>query len=292
MKRLSGKPVREALVERLQEEVQLYTSKGLRAPSLAVILVGDNPASETYVKNKRDLCERIGFMHFDYSFCEDTSEAEILALIDELNGRNDVDGILVQLPLPSHISEDAVINRIDPNKDVDGFSPYNVGLLSQGQDSFIPCTPYGIMEMLKFYDIPTVGQRVCVIGRSNIVGKPMAMLMMRKGIDSTVTVCNTKTKDLKSVTLSSDIVIVATGVPETIDSSYIKDGAVVIDVGVNRIPDSTREKGFRLVGDADYESFRDRDVSITPVPGGVGIMTVTMLMANTMKSYRRRMGEL
>ena len=292
MKRLSGKPVREALVESLKEEVQLYTSKGLRAPSLAVILVGDNPASQTYVRNKRDLCERIGFMHFDYSFCEDASEEEILGLIDELNARDDIDGILVQLPLPGHISEDAVINRIDPGKDVDGFSPYNVGLLSQGQDSFIPCTPYGIMEMLKFYGIPTSGQRVSIIGRSNIVGKPMAMLMMGKGVDATVTVCNTKTKDLKSATLSSDIIIVATGVPGTIDSSYVKDGATVIDVGVNRIPDSTREKGFRLVGDVDYDSFRDRDVAISPVPGGVGIMTVTMLMANTMKSYRGRINQI
>ena len=292
MKRLSGKPVREALVERLQKEVLLYTSKGLRAPSLAVILVGEDPASQTYVRNKRDLCERIGIMHFDYSFCEDTPKDTILELIDELNGRDDVDGILVQLPLPKHISEDEVINRIDPKKDVDGFSPYNAGLLSQGQDSFIPCTPYGIMEMLSYYDIPTEGQRVAIIGRSNIVGKPMAMLMMRKGIDSTVTVCNTKTKDLKSVTLSSDIIIVATGVPGTIDSSYVRDGATVIDVGVNRIPDSSREKGFRLVGDADYESFKDRDVAISPVPGGVGIMTVTMLMANTMKSYRGRITQL
>ena len=292
MKRLSGKPVREALVESLQKEVQLYTSKGLRAPSLAVILVGDNPASQTYVRNKRNLCERIGIMHFDYSFCEDVQEGEILDLIDELNRRDDVDGILVQLPLPGHISEDAVINRIDPGKDVDGFSPYNTGLLSQGQDSFIPCTPYGIMEMLRFYDIPTSGKRVCIIGRSNIVGKPMAMLMMGRGVDATVTVCNSKTRDLESITLSSDIIIVATGVPGTIDSSYVKDGAAVIDVGINRIPDSTREKGFRLVGDVDYDSFKDRDVSVSPVPGGVGIMTVTMLMANTMKSYRGRITEL
>ena len=292
MKRLSGKPVREALVESLQKEVQLYTSKGLRAPSLAVILVGDNPASQTYVRNKRNLCERIGIMHFDYSFCEDVQEGEILDLIDELNRRDDVDGILVQLPLPGHISEDAVINRIDPGKDVDGFSPYNTGLLSQGQDSFIPCTPYGIMEMLRFYDIPTSGKRVCIIGRSNIVGKPLAMLMMGRGVDATVTVCNSKTRDLESITLSSDIIIVATGVPGTIDSSYVKDGAAVIDVGINRIPDSTREKGFRLVGDVDYDSFKDRDVSVSPVPGGVGIMTVTMLMANTMKSYRGRITEL
>lgn len=288
MKRLSGKPVREALVEKLVEQVQLYTSKGFRAPGLAVVIVGDDPASQTYVRNKRNLCERIGIMHFDYSLCEDTTEEELLGLIDELNAREDVDGILVQLPLPDHIREDAVINRISPDKDVDGFSPYNTGLLAQGQDSFIPCTPYGIMEMLRFYGIETSGRRVCVIGRSNIVGKPMAMLMMRKGIDSTVTVCNTKTRDLKSVTLQSDIVIVAAGHPGTIDSSFISDGAVVIDVGMNRISDSSKEKGYRLVGDADFDSFADRNVAITPVPGGVGIMTVTMLMANTMKSYTGR----
>ncbi len=259
-----------------------------RKPGLAVILVSHDAASQTYVRKKEEAAVMLGFVHRQYTLDEGTDEAGILSLIDKLNSDDEIDGILVQLPLPPHIDESKVIERISPEKDVDGFSPVNVGRLMIGKDAFIPCTPKGIMRTLSYYGIATSGSNVVIIGRSNIVGKPMAALMMQKGIDATVTVCNTKTKDLRAHTLSADIVIVAAGHPGTIDESYVKDGAVVIDVGMNRIPDSSKKKGFRLAGDADYDSFEGRDVSITPVPGGVGLMTVAMLMDNTLESARRR----
>ncbi len=288
MVRLGGKEVSEYILSKISEDTQLFISKGNRAPSLAVILVGDNPASQTYVRKKTELAERLGFMHFQFNLCEDSKESELLALIDRLNRDDEVDGILVQLPLPKHMSEKNVIDRISPEKDVDGFTDINTGRLCIGEESFIPCTPLGILRMLQYYNIPTAGKNAVVIGRSNIVGKPMAMLLMNKGIDATVTVCNSKTSDLKDHTRVADIIIVATGHPSTIDSSYVKDGAAVIDVGVNRIEDKSREKGFRLCGDVDYASFKDRDVSISPVPGGVGLMTVTMLMENTLKAAMKR----
>ncbi len=288
MVRLGGKEVSEYILSKISEDTQLFISKGNRAPSLAVVLVGDNPASQTYVRKKTELAERLGFMHFQFNLCEDSKESELLALIDRLNRDDEVDGILVQLPLPKHMSEKNVIDRISPEKDVDGFTDINTGRLCIGEESFIPCTPLGILRMLQYYNIPTAGKNAVVIGRSNIVGKPMAMLLMNKGIDATVTVCNSKTSDLKDHTRAADIIIVATGHPSTIDSSYVKDGAAVIDVGVNRIEDKSREKGFRLCGDVDYASFKDRDVSISPVPGGVGLMTVTMLMENTLKAAMKR----
>lgn len=288
MKRLACKVVSEELLERLKKETEFFIEKENRAPGLAVILVGENPASVTYVRNKSLKAEELGFMHLQYNLDRDCEETELLALIDRLNNDDSVDGILVQLPLPKHIDEDKVINAISPDKDADGFTQINVGRMCIGEDCVPPCTPAGIMEILSYYNVQTVGKRVVVIGRSNIVGKPIAMMMMQRGVDATVTVCNTKTPDLKAYTKDADIIIVATGHPGTIDSSYVKDGAVVIDVGMNRIPDETREKGFRLVGDADYQSFKDRDVSITPVPGGVGLMTVAMLMSNTLKLAKMR----
>ena len=290
MVRLGGKEVSEYILSKITEDTQLFINKGNKAPSLAVILVGDNPASQTYVRKKTELAERLGFMHFQFNLCEDSKESDLLALIDRLNRDDEVDGILVQLPLPGHMSEKNVIDRISPEKDVDGFTDINTGRLCIGEDSFIPCTPLGILRMLQYYKIPTAGKNAVVIGRSNIVGKPMAMLLMNKGVDATVTVCNTKTTDLKEHTKNADIIIVATGHPSTIDSSYVKDGAAVIDVGVNRIEDKAREKGFRLCGDVDYASFKDRDVSVSPVPGGVGLMTVTMLMENTLKAAIKRRG--
>ena len=290
MVRLGGKEVSEYILSKITEDTQLFINKGNKAPSLAVILVGDNPASQTYVRKKTELAERLGFMHFQFNLCEDSKESDLLALIDRLNRDDEVDGILVQLPLPGHMSEKNVIDRISPEKDVDGFTDINTGRLCIGEDSFIPCTPLGILRMLQYYKIPTAGKNAVVIGRSNIVGKPMAMLLMNKGVDATVTVCNTKTTDLKEHTKNADIIIVATGHPSTIDSSYIKDGAAVIDVGVNRIEDKAREKGFRLCGDVDYASFKNRDVSVSPVPGGVGLMTVTMLMENTLKAAIKRRG--
>ena len=290
MKRLGCKIVSQNAIEEIRKETELFVQKGNKTPSLAVVLVGDNPASQTYVRNKTIQAEAVGFVHFQYDLGVDCKESELLSLIDELNARDDIDGILVQLPLPKHLSEKKVIDRISPEKDVDGFSAISVGRLCQGDDTFVPCTPLGIMEILKYYNIETVGKKVVVIGRSNIVGKPMAMLLMQRGIDATVTVCNTKTPDLKEYTKSADIIIVAAGCPKTIDSDYVKDGATVIDVGVNRVEDPTREKGFHLEGDADYASFADRDVAITPVPGGVGLMTVAMLMKNTLKAAIKRRG--
>ena len=291
MIRLGCKAVAASVMEEIRKETEIFTSEGNRAPSLAVVLVGHDGASETYVRKKAEAAAELGFLHFQYSLDEDTAESDLLSLIDELNGRDDIDGILVQLPLPKQINERKVIERISPEKDVDGFSPVNAGRLMTGEECFIPCTPEGIMRILSYYHIETAGRNVTVIGRSNIVGKPMALLLMQRGADATVTVCNTKTKDLKEHTLSADIIIVAAGHPGTIDSSYVQDGAAVIDVGVNRIEDPTKEKGFRLTGDADYDSFSDRDVSITPVPGGVGLMTVSMLMENTLEAAIRRRGK-
>ena len=288
MRRLGCKAVADATIEELKNKTELFVKEGNRAPSLAVVLVGHDAASETYVRKKAEAAEALGFLHFQYTFDEDVSEDRILSLIRDLNERDDVDGILVQLPLPGHISESRVIEAISPEKDVDGFSPVNSGRLLAGEDCFVPCTPKGIMKVLEHYGIGTAGKKAVIIGRSNIVGKPMAAILMQRGVDATVTVCHTKTPDLREYTLGADIIIVAAGHPGTIDASYVKDGAVVIDVGVNRIPDASREKGFRLSGDADYSSFRDRDVSITPVPGGIGVMTVAMLMSNTFEAAQRR----
>ena len=290
MKRLGCREVADAILQRIKDDTSDMLSKGGRAPGLAVILVSHDAASETYVRKKEEAALSLGFLHRQYTLDESASEEDILSLIDSLNADDAVDGILVQLPLPSHIDEERIIERISAEKDVDGFSPVNAGRLLTGGDAFVPCTPKGIMHILSYYGIETAGKDVTVIGRSNIVGKPMASLLMQKGVDATVTVCNTKTRDLRAHTTGADIIIVATGHPGTIDESYVKDGAVIIDVGMNRIPDSSKKSGFRLVGDADYASFADRDVLITPVPGGVGVMTVAMLMENTLESSRRRQG--
>lgn len=288
MKRLGCKAVQEKLELELKAKVESFVLKGNRAPSLAVILVGNDGASETYVKNKHSACDRLGFLHFDYRFDEDVEEGTVLSLVEELNKREDVDGILVQLPLPKHIDEKKIINSIAPEKDVDGFSPVNVGHLCLGEECYVPCTPKGIIEILRYYGIKTAGRKVVVIGRSNIIGKPMAMLLMQKGADATVTVCNTKTPDLCEFTKDADIIIVATGRPGTLDASMCRDDAVIIDVGVNRISDPSREKGYRLVGDVDYKSFENSSCMVTPVPGGVGLMTVMMLMENTYLAAERR----
>ena len=288
MIRLGCKEIAASVMSQLKNDTECFIQQGNRAPSLAVVLVGHDGASETYVRKKEEACSSLGFLHFQYSFDEDCSENALLALIDELNEHEDVDGILVQLPLPDHIDEKRIIDRIRPEKDVDGFSPQNTGRLLIGEKCYIPCTPKGILRTLEYYNIGTAGKNVVIIGRSNIVGKPMAALLMQKGLDATVTVCHTRTSDLKEHTLSADIIIVATGHPGTIDESYVRDGAVVIDVGVNRIPDPTKKNGFHLEGDCDYKTFASRDVSITPVPGGIGLMTVAMLMSNTFEAAQRR----
>ncbi len=290
MLRLGCKKIAEAVIEDVRKRTEDFAAAGNRVPSIAVVLVGENPASQTYVRKKAEAAEAVGFMHFQFTLDEDSAEKDVLALVQELNERDDIDGILVQLPLPKHISEKKIIDSISPEKDIDGFSPVNMGRLAIGDKSFIPCTPKGIMKTLEHYNVETAGRKAVVIGRSNIVGKPMALLLMQKGVDATVTVCNTRTPDLRAVTKDADIIIVAAGHPGTIDESYVKDGAVVIDVGVNRITDPSRESGFRLAGDADYQSFANRDVMITPVPGGVGLMTVSMLMENTLEAAMLRRG--
>lgn len=288
--RISGKEVSEAIRAQLKEEcASLIREHGVH-PALAVVLVGNNPASETYVANKKKACEELGYAHKDFTMSSDTTEAQLLDLIRELNADESVHGILVQLPLPSQIREDAVIEAISPEKDVDGFHSVNAGLLLQGKPVYIPCTPKGILALLDYYHIPTDGKRVCVIGRSNIVGKPVAALLMQKGRDATVTVCNTHTKDLKSETLRSDIIIVASGHPDTLTADMVSEGVTIIDVGINRVEDSSRERGWRLVGDVDYAGCKEKAYAITPVPGGVGPMTITMLMENTLIAAKRKAG--
>ncbi|MCR5732681.1 MAG: bifunctional 5,10-methylenetetrahydrofolate dehydrogenase/5,10-methenyltetrahydrofolate cyclohydrolase [Sphaerochaetaceae bacterium] len=284
--KISGKEVSSYIKNRILDEVKHLTDK----PCLAVVLVGNNPASLSYVSSKKKSCEELGFNHRDIELEESVSEEALLLVIDELNNDKDVDGILVQLPLPKHIDTDNIIRRIVPEKDVDGFTPVNMGNLVLGQDCFVPCTPKGILALLDYYKIDTDGKKVVVVGRSNIVGKPIANLLMQKDRNATVTVCNTHTVDLKKECLAADILIVACGQREAIKGDMVKEGAVVIDVGINRIEDSTRERGWRLVGDCDYNALKDKVSAITPVPGGVGPMTIAMLMENTLIAFKRRRG--
>lgn len=254
------------------------------APCLAVVLVGNNPASVSYVAGKRKALAEAGMEDRSIELPESVSEQELLSLIQKLNADGSVHGILVQLPLPPHIDEKKVTNSISPEKDVDGFHPVNVGRLVTGDKGFLPCTPNGITVLLKKAGIETDGKNVVVVGRSNIVGKPMALLMLRKEFNSTVTICHTGTKNLAEYTRKADILIVASGRPNTVTADMIKKGAAVIDVGVNRIPDSSRKSGFRLCGDVDFEGAKEVAGFITPVPGGVGPMTIAMLIYNTLES--------
>ncbi len=253
----------------------LLKEKGIN-PGLAVIIVGDDPASRVYVNNKKKACEELGIYSEEYAMPGETTEEELLKLIDELNTRKEISGILVQLPLPGHIDEKNVINAIDPNKDVDAFHPVNVGKIMVGDFDFVPCTPAGVMELIKESGIDVAGKDCVVVGRSNIVGKPQAMLLLHK--NGTVTICHSKTKDLKEKTKNADILVAAVGIPNFITGDMIKPGAVVIDVGINRIAPKT------LVGDVDFESAEKVAGAITPVPGGVGPMTIAMLMRNTIKA--------
>lgn len=288
-KRIDGKIISSTLKHEIQEQVSLLTKEHGLVPGLAVVLVGDDPASLSYVTSKRKTCQELGIASFAYDLPEHTSEEEILEVISVLNSRCDVHGILIQLPLPSHIDENKVILAIDPEKDVDGFHPVNIGRMHAGLDAFFPCTPHGVIKMLEYANIETRGRHVVIVGRSNLVGKPVASLLLRKGAfgDATVTVCHSRTPDLSQFTKQADILIAAVGVPELITGDMIKDHAVVIDVGVNRVEDPTKKKGFRLVGDVAYASAYDKCSHITPVPGGVGPMTITMLMYNTLKAAER-----
>lgn len=289
--RMSGRQVAACHRQRIDAETRAYVERTGRRPCLAVVLVGNDPASISYVTSKRKACEEMGFEHRDYELDGATSEADLLALISRLNGDDDVDGILVQFPTPAQIDDDKVVLAIDPAKDVDGLHPVNAGLALMGREGFVSCTPKGILALLDYYGIATDGRRVCIIGRSNLVGKPLAALLMQKGRDATVTVCNTHTRNLGAITRESDIIIVAAGHVGTLGADMVSEGAVVIDVGTNRVEDSSRERGWRLVGDCDYEEVCRKASFITPVPGGVGPMTITMLMDNTLIAARRRSGE-
>lgn len=266
---------------------ELKKTKGV-TPGLAVILVGDNPASVSYVTAKEKACREAGMLSREIRLPAETTEAELLELIRTLNVDAAIDGILVQLPLPQHIREKSVIDAIAPDKDVDGFTPVNVGRMMICEDCFLPCTPHGIIRLIEFAGIDISGKYAVVIGRSNIVGKPVAALLARKQTNATVTLCHTGTPDIAKFTREADIVVVAAGRPNVLTGEMLKPGAVVIDVGVNRIADATRPKGFRLVGDADFESCAKVAGAITPVPGGVGPMTITMLLWNTLESAKRR----
>ncbi|MCQ2587478.1 MAG: bifunctional 5,10-methylene-tetrahydrofolate dehydrogenase/5,10-methylene-tetrahydrofolate cyclohydrolase [Treponema sp.] len=263
-------------------------AKGI-TPCLAVILVGENPASVSYVTGKRKALAEVGMEDRSITLPESTSEEELLQLIDKLNKDSSVHGILVQLPLPKHINEDKVIMAIVPEKDVDGFHPVSVGNMMIGRPGFLPCTPHGIIVLLQKMGIETSGKHAVVIGRSNIVGKPVSILLARKDTNCTVTMCHTGTKNMAEITKQADILVVASGHPHTLTADMAKDGAVIIDVGVNRIPDSTKKSGFRLIGDCDFDELKEKASYITPVPGGVGPMTIAMLMQNTLESALRNL---
>lgn len=288
---IDGKQVAQDIRAELKNTVRELAKKNI-IPGLGVILVGDDPASASYVKAKERACEEIGLYSDDNRLPADTSEKDLLDLIDRMNNDPKINGILVQLPLPKHINENAVLLAINPDKDVDGFHPMSVGRMMTGQDSFLPCTPHGVLQLLKRSNVKTEGAEVAIVGRSNIVGKPLAGMLMQKNEfgNATVTVCHTRTKDVAAHTRRADIVIAAAGVPNAVTSDMVKDGAVVIDVGVNRVEDATRKRGYRLVGDVDFDAIKEKASLITPVPGGVGPMTITMLMFNTVVSAKRANG--
>ena len=286
MKLIDGKLLAANLRSEIAEGVKSLREKTGIVPGLAVILVGENPASVSYVSAKEKACIEAGMNSRTIRLAAETSEAELLDLITQLNADSTIHGILVQLPLPKHISEKAVIDSISPEKDVDGFTPVNVGKMLIGEKCFLPCTPHGIIKLIEFGGMDIKGKHAVVIGRSNIVGKPVAALLSRKETNATVTLCHTGTPDIGKFTREADIVVVAAGRPGTLTGDMVKPGATIIDVGVNRIPDATKKSGFRLVGDADFESCSKVAGAITPVPGGVGPMTITMLLWNTLESAK------
>jgi methylenetetrahydrofolate dehydrogenase (NADP+)/methenyltetrahydrofolate cyclohydrolase len=276
---IDGKQIAEQTrAEAAQGAARLLKEKGV-VPHLAAVLVGDDPASAVYVRNKQIACQKAGFKSTLHRLAATTSQAELMALVQALNADQDVHGILVQLPLPKGLDSTAILDAIHPSKDVDGFHAENVGLMSQGRPRFLPCTPAGVMRMLKVSGIPTSGKHAVVIGRSDIVGKPMAMLLAQKGVDATVTLCHSRTPDLGAFCRSADILVAAIGIPQFVKGDMVKPGAVVIDVGINRL-------GDKLVGDVDYAAAARVASAITPVPGGVGPMTIAMLLENTLRSAR------
>jgi methylenetetrahydrofolate dehydrogenase (NADP+)/methenyltetrahydrofolate cyclohydrolase len=281
---LDGKATAQSIQLEIKQEIEAWVHSGGRTPCLAAILVGDDPASQVYVRNKEAACHRVGILSQLYRMDRSSSTAELVELIDRLNADKSVSGILVQLPLPSQVDTQVVLDAVAPEKDVDAFHPHNVGLISQGRPQFLPCTPHGVLQLLKRYGIPVTGKEVCIIGRSDIVGKPLALMLANKDsglgpqwANATVTVCHSRTVNLEEIVKRADIVIAAIGVPQFITPQMVKPGAIVIDVGINRTAEG-------LVGDVDFQGLKTISSFITPVPGGVGPLTVTMLLANTLKA--------
>ena len=285
---IDGKKIAAQVKQELADEVSRMKAEGKKTPHLVAVLVGNDPASETYVASKVKACQEVGFKSTEMRYSADITEEQLLAVVEKLNQDADVDGYIVQLPLPAHISEQKVLLAIDPQKDVDGFHPCNVGKMVTGLPTYLPATPAGIVELLRRYEIPTQGKHCVVIGRSNIVGTPMSILMSRKEkyADCTVTICHSRTQNIKDYTLQADILIVALGKPHFVTADMVKEGAVVVDVGIHRIPSEKTKSGFRLVGDVDFENVAPKCAYITPVPGGVGPMTIVSLLQNTLKASK------
>lgn len=290
MQLLDGKKVSEEIKNEIAAEVAQIKARGEKVPHLAAVLVGSNGASLTYVGSKVKTCEKIGFDSTLVSLPEETTEEELLAKINELNNNDDIDGFIVQLPLPKHIDEQKVLNAVDPDKDVDGFHPENFGRMALELESFIPATPFGILQLLERNKIETKGKNVVVVGRSNIVGKPMSLLMSRKAYpgNATVTLTHSATKNIEEITREADIVITALGVPEFLKADMVKAGAVIVDVGITRVADESNPKGYVIKGDVAFDEVAEKASWITPVPGGVGPMTIAMLMKNTLIARERR----
>jgi methylenetetrahydrofolate dehydrogenase (NADP+)/methenyltetrahydrofolate cyclohydrolase len=283
---LDGKKLARAVRDDVRSGVDAWTDDGHRPPQLTVVLVGDNPASATYVRGKEKDAAEVGIDSDVRRLAHDLSEDELLETVRALNEDDAVDGQIVQLPLPDHIDERKVIHAVDPAKDVDGFHPENLGRIMIGDPRFVPATPFGIMEMLRRADIETRGMDAVIVGRSNIVGKPLASLLMQRGADATVTVCHSKTQRLAEKTRRADLLVAAVGSASFVTADMVQEGAVVIDVGINRVDDDSREEGYRLAGDVDFEAAREKAGRITPVPGGVGLMTRAMLLANTLEAAK------
>jgi methylenetetrahydrofolate dehydrogenase (NADP+)/methenyltetrahydrofolate cyclohydrolase len=286
---IDGKGLSETIKKEIAVKVDEIRAKGGNIPHLAAVLVGDDPASQAYVRNKVRSCEQVGFESTLIRKDSSITEEELLEIVDDLNNNEDIDGFIVQLPLPDHINEERVTLAIDHRKDVDGFHPVNFGRMAQGMSAYIPATPLGILTMLERYNIETSGKKVVVVGRSNIVGTPISILLSRKAKvgNCTVTLTHSRTKDITSEIKAADIIIAAIGVPGFISADMVKEGAVIIDVGINRVDDDTRKRGYRLVGDVDYDAVADRCSFITPVPGGVGPMTVASLLLNTLSASQK-----
>ena len=287
MELLDGKKTAALVQEAIAEEVRQIVAKGHRPPHLVAILVGNNGASMTYVNNKVTACERVGFASSVVNLPEDISQEALLEEIEKLNKDKSIDGFIVQLPLPKHINEQEVLLTVNPDKDADGFHPTNFGRMALGLDAFIPATPYGILELLTQYKIPTDGKHVVVIGRSDIVGRPISILLSQKPWNATVTLTHSRTQNLSKLTQEADSIIAALGIPNFLKAEMVKEGAVIIDVGITRVADASAKKGFRIVGDVDFEQVKQKASYITPVPGGVGPMTIAMLMKNTLNAYKR-----